>query len=93
MTYNTKDTNQDEIKAFLAQMPSSYRGVYQKAMAGKSLRAAVNAKCQSCGGWKRVEVRDCTVVTCPLYPYRPYQQHDKKTGDILDTNITERNDG
>lgn len=45
----------------------------------KSLRLAVNAKCYDCQGrdcdpgW-RSRVGECSVVTCPLHPVRPYQR-------------------
>ena len=50
----------------------SYRRSYDKAMLGKSLRAAVDSKCLDCMCWQQAEVRDCPVVTCTLWPYRPY---------------------
>ena len=47
-------------------------------MSGRSLRAAVNAKCRSCiydpgsgnGTW-REQVEACTSGNCPLHPFRP----------------------
>jgi len=47
-------------------------------MSGRSLRAAVNAKCRSCiydpgsgnGTW-REQVEACTSSNCPLHPFRP----------------------
>ena len=60
----------DQVK----HIPKPYQAVYCKAMEGRSLRAAINAKCQDCTGWQRKEIEDCLVSTCPLYPYRPYQK-------------------
>jgi hypothetical protein len=57
----------------LAQMPPIYRGGYLDALAGKSLRAAVNAHCLECVGWQREEVKRCTAYGCAMYGYRPYQ--------------------
>lgn len=58
-----------------AHIPGMYNGAYRKvwdkAMSGKSLRAAITAKCQDCMCWQYAEVKRCTVITCPLYPYRP----------------------
>ena len=51
----------------------SYRRLYDKAMGGKRLRAAVNSKCLDCMVWQQTEIRNCPVVTCTLWPYRPYQ--------------------
>jgi hypothetical protein len=47
-------------------------------MNGRSLRAAVNAKCKSCiydpgsgnGAW-REQVEACSSSNCPLHPFRP----------------------
>lgn len=54
-------------------MPRVYRGIYDRAVKGKSLRAAINAQCLECVGWQRIEVRNCTDLGCPLYTVRPYQ--------------------
>jgi len=55
------------------QIPEQYRRTYDRAMSGKSLRAAVNARCLDCCAWQRTEVRDCPAVACPLWMVRPYQ--------------------
>jgi hypothetical protein len=39
-----------------------------------STAAMVKLKCLDCVCWVKAEVRDCTVVACPLYPVRPYQK-------------------
>jgi hypothetical protein len=54
-------------------------------MSGRSLRAAVNAKCRSCiydpgsgnGTW-REQVEACSSSNCPLHPFRPISS--AKTG-------------
>lgn len=51
----------------------AYRRLYDKAMSGHSLRAAVSSKCLDCMCWQKNEVRDCDIVSCPLHPYRPYK--------------------
>jgi len=69
--------DQERIRAYREHIPNLHDGVYRrrydKAMKGKSLRAAVNAKCLDCACWQKNEVRDCPALTCPLWPYRPYQ--------------------
>jgi len=55
------------------QIPKAYRAVYEKAVSGKSLRAAVNAQCLECTGWQRKEITLCTAKNCSLYAVRPYQ--------------------
>jgi len=62
-----------KIAEYRKQIPKIYRTNYDKAIKGRSLRAAVNAQCLECTGWQREEVRLCTNVVCPLYPYRPYK--------------------
>jgi len=58
----------DEKRAI---MPKTYRASYNKAMAGKSRRAAMQSFCYECMGWVLGETTKCTDTTCPLYPYRP----------------------
>ena len=60
------------IEAIETAMPASCRNVYKKAMKGRSLRAAVNAKRLDCSNWQKNEIDLCPVVGCPLYPYKPY---------------------
>jgi len=62
-------------------VPKLYQGVFKRAETGKSLRAAVNAKCLDCCGFQRKEITLCTAVTCPLRQYRPYQN------DVQDDNL------
>ncbi|MGB2985017.1 MAG: hypothetical protein WBE26_03965 [Phycisphaerae bacterium] len=51
-------------------IPQRYRRLYRKAMAGRSLKAAIRAHCLMCVGWQEREVRLCMAPSCPLYPYR-----------------------
>lgn len=54
-----------------AQMPCSYRATYDRAVKGKSRKAAMHAFCLECCGWQIKEVFLCTDLGCSLYPYRP----------------------
>ena len=54
-------------------IPKVYRANYDKAMQGNSLRAALKAFCLECMDWQKQEVKLCTSISCPLYPYRPYK--------------------
>jgi len=65
------DKNNDAIHRRMADMPKAYRKVYQRAMTGRSRKAAMRAMCLECCGWQRVEVANCSAPNCPLYPYRP----------------------
>lgn len=33
-------------------------------------RKAIKEHCLGCCGWSRIEVRDCEITSCPLWPYR-----------------------
>jgi hypothetical protein len=61
------------IKEYEEHIPALYRGNYRKAISGKSKAAALKAMCLDCVNWQRQEISQCTVETCPLYPYRPFQ--------------------
>ncbi len=64
------------IAEHLKKMPPIYRATYKKAVAGKSLRAAVNSFCAECTMWQREEVRLCASLACQFYPYRPYKPNE-----------------
>ena len=68
-----------------------YRGVYDRAVAGRSLRAAVDSQCLECVGYHTAEVRACTALACPLYAVRPYKEipqsgHDDRVISAESTN-------
>ena len=71
-------TREKQIAEHRAQMPRIYRATYDKAVSGKSLRAAANSFCAECCMWQREEVRLCTSLACPLWPYRPYRDKPKR---------------
>ncbi len=77
-----------------AQMPRSYRTTYDKAVSGRSLRAAINSFCLECVCWRIEEIRNCTDLACPLYAVRPYQlpQNGRESRSVLpeSTNSGER---
>jgi hypothetical protein len=62
---------QEKIAKCRADMPRQFRKVYDIAMNGRSLRAAVNSQCIECVGYVFSEVKQCCSPQCPLYPYRP----------------------
>ena len=63
-------------------MPRQYRRVYDVAMSGRSLRAAVNSFCIECMAYRFKEVRQCCSPQCPLYPYRPVHGVSYGVSDI-----------
>jgi len=66
-------TRKEQIAERRTQIPRSYKSIYDKAVKGKSLRAAINAQCLECVCWQIKEIRNCTDLACPLYAVRPYQ--------------------
>jgi hypothetical protein len=57
-----------------AEVPEYFKGLFRRAMSGKSKSAALKAKCVECCNFQRVEVENCTCLQCPLHQYRPYQK-------------------
>lgn len=65
-------------------------------MSGRSLRAAVNAKCRSCiydpgsgnGTW-REQVEACTSSNCPLHAFRPISgaKTGKRSGGAISARL------
>jgi hypothetical protein len=78
----TDQERRAKVEARAARIPPRFRGVYQRAMEGKSRAAAVRAKCQECVGYEDVteQVRGCTDPACPLWPMRPYQASSPGVG-------------
>lgn len=68
-----KEKAKQRIAKHRADMPRQFRRVYDIAMSGRSLRAAVNSQCIECMGYVLKEVRLCCSPQCPLFPYRPTQ--------------------
>jgi hypothetical protein len=66
-----------QIAAQRKNIPESCLKIYDKAMKGKSLRAAINARCCDCCAWQKAEVHKCTAYSCPLWKVRPYQRRQK----------------
>jgi uncharacterized Fe-S cluster-containing radical SAM superfamily enzyme len=44
---------------------------------------AIRAKCLDCTCGQLKEIRFCTIINCPLYPYRMGRRPDKATVDTL----------
>ena len=53
------------------RIPKTYRNLYDRAIAGKSRKAAMHIQCLECCGYEVKEVHACTDQACPLYGYRP----------------------
>ncbi len=70
-------------------IPERYRKTYDKAVAGKGLRAAVNARCLDCCAWQRTEIRDCPALSCPLWAVRPYQKTRQIATESQESPVTD----
>ena len=75
---DTKDTDLRLAKA-RQHAPSLFKSNLEKAARGElSPSGAIKAKCGECCGFEDTvqRVRTCTVYSCPLHAYRPYQERD-----------------
>ena len=77
------EKRQQKIAQRRAQIPEIHRANYDRAMRGKSMKAAIKAFCLECVGWQKEEVRLCTSLACPLYPYRPYKNSSKQAFQVV----------
>lgn len=70
-----KPLEEEEIRANLSSLdpPSAYRATLERAYRENSPAAAIKAKCLDCTLFQREEIRLCSVKTCPLWRFRPYQ--------------------
>jgi len=77
-----------EIFNHLAEnAPQSFQLTIERARKG-SMAAAVRLNCAACMGFESVasNVRDCSSRSCPLWPFRPYQQITVD-GELTDDSI------
>lgn len=51
-------------------MKQQYSGLYHRGCVLKQRAAAIRLKCLDCSGWNIVEVKQCVIKDCPLYPFR-----------------------
>ena len=58
-------------KVFMMRdIPKKYRKLYDRAMSGRSRKAAMKYFCAECVGYQKGEIELCTDTGCSLYPYR-----------------------
>jgi hypothetical protein len=84
-------TQQEQIEQRRKQMPKIHRANYDDAVSGKSRKAAIKAFCLMCVQWQKEEVRLCTDLGCPLYPYRPYKNRAKRCSEELSFGVKSQN--
>ncbi len=51
--------------------------IFERAFERESRASAVKAKCLDCCCFITSEITNCTVETCPLWAYRPFQREVK----------------
>ena len=64
------EKRQEMIAEHRKQIPKVHRANYDKAVRGRSMKAATKAFCLECVGGSPSEVARCTAPACPLYEYR-----------------------
>ena len=68
-------TIKQQFARWLDQIPPLHNGKFRRewlrAITKQSRKDAMDANCRDCSCWQNVEVRDCLIITCPLWQYRP----------------------
>lgn len=54
------------------ETPKRYLPLVDKAEKG-SAKACIKLKCLECSAWQSSEIKHCVIISCPLYPIRPFQ--------------------
>ena len=66
----------EQRRRYRETIPGAGKAVYQrkydKAMSGRDPKAAIAAKCLDCMHWQQGRIKECPIVYCPLWPYRPF---------------------
>ena len=76
-TQSMTPERKEAVLWWLKGIPATQRRGYLRAVAGKSLRSAINAQCLDCCCFQRTEVAACEILHCPLWSYRPYQPKEE----------------
>jgi len=91
--YNNESQRQEQIEQSSCEIPKSYRGIYDRAVKGKSRKAAMHAFCLECCGWQIKEVFLCTDLGCSLYPYRPKPRTSQGALESVPNELESKNSG
>lgn len=82
---NTTPEEQRKIEEYVEQsVPEKHKIATRRALLGQITRStAIRVKCLQCCGYQREEIKTCSVLTCALFPVRPYQDKaiDEDTGE------------
>jgi hypothetical protein len=78
---------EDQLRKWLKSIPDSRNGSMRrkwlKALARKSGRAAIAAKCLDCQAFQEGEIRRCEIIHCPLFAYRPGARKNDPTEQAI----------
>jgi len=64
------------IAALKVELGPKYYPLIEKIQAG-SIKAAIKGACLFCTGCQPLEIKECEILSCPLYLIRPYQKKAK----------------
>ena len=65
-------------------MPGSMDKLYETPI------KAIREKCLDCSVWQPKEVRLCTVIDCPIYPYRMGTRPSEETIETLKKHFSKK---
>jgi len=73
------ETQRKTINIYIERsVPEKHKIATRRALLGQIPRStAIRVKCLQCCNYEREQISECTVITCALWPVRPYQ--DKNT--------------
>jgi hypothetical protein len=76
----TTKAEQLKIDRYVASsVPEKHKLATRRALMGQIARStAIRVKCLQCCGYQRDEIKQCLVITCALYPVRPYQDSNEE---------------
>lgn len=60
------------------ELTPKYRGIYDKAKTGRSMKSAIHIGCLICTACKTKLIKDCEIESCAFHQYRPYQDKPRK---------------
>lgn len=73
-------------------VPEKHKMATERALFKQVPRSvAIKTKCLSCCNFDREEVKMCSIIICPLNPYRPYQDKNVEV-DVEEVDAEEEDD-
>jgi len=77
---DTSSVESQIIHAYIERsVPDKHKIATERALLGQIPRStAIRVKCLQCCNYERETIKQCAVLTCALFPVRPYQ--DKAAG-------------